>query len=309
MPAAPGRNAPHGHVLRRVLARPVGAAEHGRADRHRPRHLGLVHVGDAGHRPRRSGAVDRSAAGRPGFPARSSCPTLAELGEGLLWFRLTCESAEGRLRALGDHHRRRAGARRPPRCGDHDVQPDALRRRQHRPARASSFKAQPETADDVSVIIVDNARNLELPVHGAVPVEIVPNPNLGGAGGFASGLWEHRRRGQATHVLFMDDDIAFEPEVIARTVGFLRFAVRCRDMRRRIDDADGPAGSAVRGRCRLRPDGPQPVGGPWPPAEPAVHRGAAGQRAPGAVRLRRLVVLRLPAHDDGRLPAAAVRAR
>ena len=57
-----------------------------------------------------------------------------------------------------------------------------------------------------------------------MPVEIVTNPNLGGAGGFARGLWEHRRRGQATHVLFMDDDVAFEPEVIARTVAFLRFA-------------------------------------------------------------------------------------
>ena len=55
---------------------------------------------------------------------------------------------------------------------------------------------------------------------------MVPNPNLGGAGGFARGLWEHRRRGRATHVLFMDDDVAFEPEILARTVALLRFARR-----------------------------------------------------------------------------------
>ena len=93
------------------------------------------------------------------------------------------------------------------------------------PGSAGSSRSSRSIAEDVSVIIVDNASNLELSVHGSLPVEIVSNPNLGGAGGFARGLWEHRRRGQATHVLFMDDDIAFEPEVIARTVAFLRFAV------------------------------------------------------------------------------------
>ena len=150
-------------------------------------------------------------------------PDLAELGEGLLWFRMTCESAEGRVRAFEI-----TTDDEPARDVHLGVAITTFNRMPYVAANvarlAQLFKAHPDTAEDVSVLIVDNARNLELPLRGGVPVEIVPNPNLGGAGGFARGLWEHRRRGQATHVLFMDDDIAFEPEVIARTVSYLRFA-------------------------------------------------------------------------------------
>ena len=151
-------------------------------------------------------------------------PSLAALGSGLLWFRLTCESAEGRFRALEI-----ATSDEPAREVHLGVAITTFNRMPYvaaNMARLGRFvKEQPELAEDVSVIIIDNASNLELSVHGSLPVELVSNPNLGGAGGFARGLWEHRRRGQATHVLFMDDDIAFEPEVIARTVAFLRFAV------------------------------------------------------------------------------------
>ena len=41
---------------------------------------------------------------------------------------------------------------------------------------------------------------------------VVPSRNLGGAGGFARGLMELRDERWATHVLFMDDDVSFEPE-------------------------------------------------------------------------------------------------
>ena len=150
-------------------------------------------------------------------------PALGELGEGMLWFRLTCESDEGRVRAFEI-----TTDDEPSRDVHLGVAITTFNRMPYVAANvarlAQLFKAHPDTAEDVSVLIVDNARNLELPLRGGVPVEIVPNPNLGGAGGFARGLWEHRRRGQATHVLFMDDDIAFEPEVIARTVSYLRFA-------------------------------------------------------------------------------------
>ena len=150
-------------------------------------------------------------------------PDLAELGEGLLWFRMTCESDEGRVRAFEI-----TTDDEPARDVHLGVAITTFNRMPYVAANiarmAQLFKAHPDTAEDVSVLIVDNARNLELPLRGGVPVEIVPNPNLGGAGGFARGLWEHRRRGQATHVLFMDDDIAFEPEVIARTVSYLRYA-------------------------------------------------------------------------------------
>lgn len=70
----------------------------------------------------------------------------------------------------------------------------------------------------------DNAQNLNLDRPTALHVEVVGNPNLGGAGGFARGLVMSRRGGWATHVLFMDDDIAVEPEALIRTVALLQFA-------------------------------------------------------------------------------------
>jgi GT2 family glycosyltransferase len=163
-------------------------------------------------------------------------PPLRTLGEGLLWVRLRCQSAEGRLRGL-EIVTRDAPAR-PVHLG---VAITTFNRMPYVAANvarlARQFKEHPETAEDVTVLIIDNASNLELSVHGGAPVEIVRNPNLGGAGGFARGLWEHRRRGLATHILFMDDDIAFEPEIIPRTVALLRFGLR--------DDL-GVAGSMMR---------------------------------------------------------------
>ena len=75
------------------------------------------------------------------------------------------------------------------------------------------------------VLVVDNARNLEPNIPAGAPVRVVPNPNLGGAGGFARGLIEFREEGWSTHVVFMDDDISLEPESIIRTIGLLTYAV------------------------------------------------------------------------------------
>ena len=78
--------------------------------------------------------------------------------------------------------------------------------------------------DSFRLSVVDNARNLRLGVTRSLAVEVIPNPNLGGAGGFARGLIQARNGGWATHVLFMDDDIAVEPESLVRTLALLRFA-------------------------------------------------------------------------------------
>ena len=86
------------------------------------------------------------------------------------------------------------------------------------------FAGTPELAASVRVLIVDNGRDLEVDLPPTAPVRIVPNPNLGGAGGFARGLLEVRQGGWATHVLFMDDDVSFHPEVIGRTMGLLAHA-------------------------------------------------------------------------------------
>ncbi len=89
---------------------------------------------------------------------------------------------------------------------------------------ALALKRVTRYRDRIEVLIVDNACNLDLSVPADVPIRVIPNRNLGGAGGFARGLIAFRDSGAVSHVLFMDDDISFEPEVIFRTVELLSSA-------------------------------------------------------------------------------------
>ncbi len=67
----------------------------------------------------------------------------------------------------------------------------------------------------IQVQVVDNGSSLKLPPSEAV--RIVRNPNLGGSGGFARGLFEVSQYSVAsTHVLFCDDDLILEPESVLR---------------------------------------------------------------------------------------------
>ena len=72
------------------------------------------------------------------------------------------------------------------------------------------------------LFVIDNGRSVTLPAHRHVT--LIPNRNLGGAGGFARGLAAARDAGTFTHVLFMDDDAAFQMENLTRTAAFLRHA-------------------------------------------------------------------------------------
>jgi len=83
----------------------------------------------------------------------------------------------------------------------------------------------PNVHGHLRVLVVDNAQNLQPNVPAGAPVRVIPNPNLGGAGGFARGLIEFREEGWSTHVVFMDDDISLEPESIMRTISLLTFAI------------------------------------------------------------------------------------
>lgn len=74
------------------------------------------------------------------------------------------------------------------------------------------------------VYISDNGRTLQADEQTDAWVRIVPNKNVGGAGGFTRGMLEimhHSSEFMATHVLMMDDDIIIEPESIYRTYAFL----------------------------------------------------------------------------------------
>ena len=74
----------------------------------------------------------------------------------------------------------------------------------------------------VDLYVIDNERRLE--AAGLDHVTIIPNPNLGGSGGFTRGLIEAIDAGRFSHVLFMDDDAACEPESVWRTMALLAYA-------------------------------------------------------------------------------------
>ncbi|WP_444893479.1 glycosyltransferase family 2 protein [Microbulbifer sp. TRSA001] len=73
----------------------------------------------------------------------------------------------------------------------------------------------------VETIIVDNGSTLD--EFAEESVELIPNPNYGGAGGFARGLIRARELDK-THVLFCDDDITLDPIVISRIITIFEYA-------------------------------------------------------------------------------------
>lgn len=82
-----------------------------------------------------------------------------------------------------------------------------------------------ELYEHLKIYISDNGRTLPAEKLNDTWVCIVPNKNVGGAGGFTRGLMEimhHSSEFAATHVLMMDDDIIIEPESIYRTYALLR---------------------------------------------------------------------------------------
>lgn len=78
--------------------------------------------------------------------------------------------------------------------------------------------------NNMRILVVDNARNIKFDTAPNAPITVVPNPNLGGAGGFARGIIHLRDEGWSTHVLLMDDDITLEPEALVRTFALFAFA-------------------------------------------------------------------------------------
>ncbi|MGA1148818.1 MAG: hypothetical protein ACO3V5_06790 [Ilumatobacteraceae bacterium] len=85
-------------------------------------------------------------------------------------------------------------------------------------------RSLPDLQGRVRVLVVDNANNVNFNEPPREDLTVVPNRNLGGAGGFARGLMWLRDEGWATHVLFMDDDIALETESLVRTVALFAYA-------------------------------------------------------------------------------------
>lgn len=84
-----------------------------------------------------------------------------------------------------------------------------------------------ESGEDIAghfrMHVVDNGRTLKAEEIEGPGIELHPNPNVGGSGGFARGMLEAMEQDtQATHVLLMDDDVSVSPESIIRTYNLLR---------------------------------------------------------------------------------------
>lgn len=69
--------------------------------------------------------------------------------------------------------------------------------------------------------VVDNGRTLDARDIDGNGVKVFPNPNAGGAGGFARGMIESIDEG-VTHAIMMDDDVSFCTEAFVRTYNLLR---------------------------------------------------------------------------------------
>lgn len=92
--------------------------------------------------------------------------------------------------------------------------------------RFESYMDTSPLAEHIHLTVTDNGQSVADAMDtSTLPpcISLVPNENLGGAGGFTRGLLETRDRGD-THCLFMDDDAAIHMESLERTWIFLAYA-------------------------------------------------------------------------------------
>jgi hypothetical protein len=99
---------------------------------------------------------------------------------------------------------------------------DAVKATIHR--LQAQIDADIETAlGSLKLIVIDNGE--ELDPQGFPGTLVIPNPNMGGAGGFARGLLHLVDEGICSHACFMDDDASTEEECIQRTRRLLAFVL------------------------------------------------------------------------------------
>ena len=80
--------------------------------------------------------------------------------------------------------------------------------------------------DNLEIIVSDNGQTLQNLGYTHPKIQIFPNINAGGSGGFTRCMIEAikaREKLNLTHLLLMDDDIVLDPEILTRTHNFLLF--------------------------------------------------------------------------------------
>lgn len=89
--------------------------------------------------------------------------------------------------------------------------------------RKEILQSEEEIAEHFQVHVVDNGRTLSTDAAGHNRIQIHPNINAGGSGGFARGMIETlNQQVKATHLLLMDDDVLIQTESIKRTYTLLK---------------------------------------------------------------------------------------
>ncbi len=79
--------------------------------------------------------------------------------------------------------------------------------------------------ENIHFYIVDNGQTLDKSVIENQYTTLIPNKNTGGSGGFTRGYYEAVHSGaNYTNILFMDDDIVLDCEMLLRVYGILRTA-------------------------------------------------------------------------------------
>lgn len=80
-----------------------------------------------------------------------------------------------------------------------------------------------DIAKHFNMYVVDNGRTLDVKALDSKHIHVIPNDNVGGAGGFTRGMiMAMEQKPKATNILLMDDDVAVSPESIKRTYNLLR---------------------------------------------------------------------------------------
>lgn len=85
------------------------------------------------------------------------------------------------------------------------------------------FNSGEDISHHLHMFVIDNGRTLPYKELSDEHVTVIPNQNVGGAGGFTRGMIEAMESPRpTTHVLLMDDDISISVESIRRTYNLLR---------------------------------------------------------------------------------------
>ncbi len=78
--------------------------------------------------------------------------------------------------------------------------------------------------NNFKILIVDNGNTLKKDEFLDAKIQLIPNRNVGGSGGFTKGLIEALQEDVYTHFLFMDDDIELDSEAIYRLFSLYEYA-------------------------------------------------------------------------------------